>query len=289
VICSNAERPNVGDYEAAASLFAASSREAPQAGTLLLLGEAYEHLGKLESAHATYRRAEELADREQDAALAHAAHTRGAAVLPRVARLEIRIALPLPRGLLVTLNGVEVPDIWLNGPVPLDDGEYRLEAFAPGHEPFTMSLQVASRHAQPGPQVAPVALVASRSVAAAGPIAGGGAASSAAQPERDTGGFDQRQLAWWLGGVGAGAAVVTGIIVLIAQSRYSGANCSEETDVCQTQEDVDDRGSAIMLANIATATTVVSAAGLGVGLSLYFTADDPEAGTGATIGWTGNF
>jgi hypothetical protein len=272
-----------GDYEAAASLFAASFREQPQAGTLVLLAEAYEHLGKLKSAHDTYLHAEQLADKEQDASLAHAAHTRGAALSPRIAQLEIRVATPLPRGLLVTLNGVEVPDSWLNNPVPLDNGYYKLEAFAPEHEPFVLNVQVVNHAAQTlGPQLAQVVLVASRSTAAAAPD---GVAPVA---PADAAGFDQRDLALWIGGAGLAVGAVGVILGLVAKSNHSDASCDAE-NVCDTQDDVDERSDAITLAHVGTGFGIAGLVGIGAGVTLYFTADDEDSGTSAVVGWTGRF
>jgi hypothetical protein len=270
-----------GDHEAAAALFSASFRELPQAGTLVLLAEALEHLGRLQSAREAFTRAETLADGEGDAALAHAAHIRAAALMPRIPQLEIRTPQPAPPGLLVTLNGVEMPAGKLNTPVALDAGQYRLEATAPGYAPFGTTLQLANDSTEPtGPRVAAVTL-APATLAAPG------------APEREPApvGQDRRELAYWVGGAGAAVGAVGVVLLIIANNQFDSAHCDADTP-CQRQEDVDATRTAVTLANISTVTAVVSALGIGAGAYLYLTAPEasqPAGMTGAVVGWRGAF
>ena len=260
-----------GDYEAASALFSASFRELPQAGTLLLLAESLEHLGRLQSAREAFTRAEALADREGDAELAHAAHIRAAALTPRIPQLEIRTPQPAPPGLLVTLNGVEIPAGKLNAPLELDAGQYRLEATAPGYAPFETTIQLANDSTEPsGPRVAALALTT---------------AGAHAVPQ------DQRELAYWVGGAGAAVGAVGVVLLLIANNQFNSAHCDADTP-CERQEDVDATKTAVTLANISTVTAVVSALGIGAGAYLYLTAPEasqPAGVTGAVVGWRGAF
>lgn len=267
-----------GRYEEAAALLAASNQQAPKAGTSMLLADAYEHLGRLRTARDTFRLASTLARQSGESQLEYRANTREAALLPRLPHVEIRVAAPAPPGLLVTLNGREVPASELNVATALDAGSYLLEARAPEHEPFSVRLELSNDAPQPlGVRVVSVHLVSR------GPQAGAGSG-------RET-------LAWWLGGAGgvlAVASVVTLIVALDANARsndecgLAGGAAVDDENAC-TEAGVELRNQARTLANVATLGGVLGLAGIGAGLTLHFTANDGGAGSGAWVGYGAAF
>jgi hypothetical protein len=263
------------DFLTAASLFTASQEQVPKAGTSILLADCYEQLGRLRSARDAFQRAAGLASEAGDSDLARRARTREAALLPRIPRVEIRVGPPLPAGLLVMLNGVEVPHEWLNMAVPLDAGEYRLEARAPGHQAFVSSFKLVNDSAQSaGAQVAPVLLRPE-----------GDSASSPASS------FNQRQLAWWVGGGGAVLALTTGVLLSVSKYKYDQGGCgtldANQPKLCANP---DAANSAHSLANWAAASAVLSAVALGTAVTLYVTAEDDASGvTGAGFRYRAEF
>jgi tetratricopeptide (TPR) repeat protein len=266
-------------YEEAAALLAASNQQLPKAGTSMLLADAYEHLGRLRTARDTFRRASELARQSGESQLEYRASTREAALLPRVPHVQIRVPAPVPPGLLVTLNGREVPPSELNVATALDAGAYLLEAHAPDHEPFSARLELTNDAPQAGARVISVHLVprAERT-------------DTATASGRDT-------LAWWLGGAGGvltAASLVT-LIVALDKNSASKQECGEaggaaepDENAC-TERGVELRDQARTLANIATVGGILGLAGIGAGLTLHFTAPDRETGTAMYVGYGGVF
>jgi tetratricopeptide (TPR) repeat protein len=268
-----------GQYEEAAALLAASNQQVPKAGTSMLLGDAYEHLGRLRSARDTFRRASELARQSGESQLEYRANTREAALLPRVPQVQIRVAAPVPPGLLVTLNGREVPASELNVATALDAGTYLLEAHAPDHEPFSARLELSNDAPQAGVRVVSVHLVP-RGEHTEAPAGSG----------RET-------LAWWIGGAGAAltAASLVTLIVALDKNAASEDECGEAGGAVDPDENacnargVELRDDARTLANVATVGGILGLAGIGAGLTLHFTAPDRQTGSAVYVGYSGAF
>jgi len=133
-----------GEYAAAAKLEASFHYE-PATGTLLALALCHERQGKLASAWAEYldtasrARTENRPDRERKA------RERASALEPRLSRLRVRMAPSHANtpGLVVLRNDTAVDPRSFGSWIPVDPGEYRLEARAPGLRAFrtTVSIQ----------------------------------------------------------------------------------------------------------------------------------------------------
>ncbi|MEO8182438.1 MAG: hypothetical protein ABI895_26680 [Deltaproteobacteria bacterium] len=276
-----------GQFEAAAALLAASDEQLSVPSTLALLADSYEHLGRLKSASDTFHRAAALATERNNLALAHSAGTREAALRPRMPQLEIRVAAPVPAGLLVTLNGVEVPGPLLNAPIAMDAGSYQLEARAPGHLPSVSSVRLLNDRTQPtGPQIASVMLAPEPSRPA----------PSAAVPRPDTRGENRREVAWWLAAGGAAALVTGGIVMLVSWAKYADSRqlCTEATGSSRQcpRGAFEERNTSLQLAGVATGVGLTGVALLGTGITLYFTpvqAPESVAPVGAGMGLRGAF
>jgi tetratricopeptide (TPR) repeat protein len=274
----------LGHYDEAASLLAASNQQMPRAGTCMLLADAYERLGRLRTARDTFQLASKLARDSGDSQLEYRANTREAALAPRLPRIEVRVPQPLPRGLLVTLNGVELPPDELNAPTALDAGNYHLEARAPGYRPFARDIQLSNDGPQPlGARVISVQL--SR-----------GGEDDPAQPFEDASN-PRETLAYWVGGAGA-ALTLGGVISLLVALDKNGASQSEcgleggartdDENAC-TPRGAKLRSDARTFAHLATAGTLLGLGGLGAGITLYLTAGGDSSADAAGVRWVGTF
>lgn len=278
------EKWSLGQYAEAASLLAASNQQLPRGGTCMLLGDAYERLGRLRTARDTFERAAELARASGDSQLEYRASTRAAALAPRLPQIEVRVQPPLPQGLLVTLNGVELPAGELNQPTALDAGRYHLEVRAPGYRPVTRDIELSNEGQQPlGVRVVPVQLVRGDE-ADESPSPGDGASR-------------QRALAWWVGGAGAALALGGAVSLLVALDKNSASKgeCGLEAGALDgdenacTERGASLRGDARTFAHLATAGTLLGLAGIGAGVTLYVTAGEREAVEAAGVRWSGSF
>jgi hypothetical protein len=273
----------LGHYDEAASLLAASNQQMPRAGTCMLLADAYERLGRLRTARDTFQLASKLARDGGDSQLEYRANTREAALAPRLPRIEVRVPQPLPRGLLVTLNGVELPRGELNVPTALDAGNYHLEARAPGYRPFARDIQLSNDGPQPlGARV--ISVLLSR----------GGEDDAQPFEGPSTG---RTTLAYWVGGAGA-LLTLGGVISLLVALDENGASQSEcglaggartdDENAC-TPRGARLRSNARTFAHVATAGTVLGLGGLGAGITLYVTAGDDSNADAAGVRWSGSF
>jgi hypothetical protein len=203
--------------------------------------------------------------------------------LPRLPRIEVRLPVPLPRGLLVTLNGVELPPDELNVPTVLDAGRYHVEARAPGYRPFRLDLQLSNDGPQPlGVRVVSIALTRGDDEGSAETV--------------EAGASNHRALAWWVGGAGAAFTLGGVISLLVALDKHSdshaecglaGGAAVDDENAC-TRRGVSLRSDARTFAHLATAGTLLGLGGLGAGATLYFTARDGGADA-AGVRWSGSF
>lgn len=120
--------------------FAASDRLDPAIGTLANLARCHELIGKTASAWSEYN---EAADRASAAGDDRAAALRefARALEPRLTRLQIQVKGKHPDNLEVRFDGDDVT-VLLGSAVPVDPGEYTIEARAAGFEPWTQTVRV---------------------------------------------------------------------------------------------------------------------------------------------------
>lgn len=279
-------------FEEAAALLMASQEQLAVPSTLVLLADSYEQMGRLRSASEAFGRAALLAAERGNLTLEHSARTREAALLPRIPQLEIRVPEPVPAGLLVTLNGVEVPARQLNVPLAMDAGYYQLEARAPGFLPSLSSVRLTNDRVHlAGPRVVPVLLSALPSDPAQAVAPAGKRPAVAADVPLS----GQQELGFWLGAGGVAAAVTSGVVMLVAWSKYSDAerSCQQATGNSHRcpKAALDQRRDALQLANVATGFGLAGAASFGTGLALYLLPESNSEGlpAGAALQWSGRF
>ncbi len=133
-----------GRFADACPKFAESQRLDPAIGTALYLGECYERSGKIASAWAMFREAQDLALKRSDAKRAAIAKDRADKLVP--SKLTIALAPGLDAaGLEVKRDGSQVSAVTFGAALPLDGGTHTITASAPGHTAFSTTVNVPER------------------------------------------------------------------------------------------------------------------------------------------------
>ncbi|MDC0742320.1 hypothetical protein [Polyangium mundeleinium] len=122
---------------------AASQKLDPRPGRLLALGDCYETNGETASAWATFREAESTARAAKDERRMVEAARRAGELELKLAKLVVEVA-PEARvaGLEVRRNGKRVEEAVWGAAVPVDPGEQRIEAAAPGKKGWAEKIVV---------------------------------------------------------------------------------------------------------------------------------------------------
>lgn len=259
-----------GRYEAACDRFARSQELEPAVGTLLNLGECYEHLSRPSSAWLAYQQAVALAETRQDTARGALARAAAARLEPRRSHLSLAAPSDAPRGLTVTHNGAVLAPAVLGSAVPVDPGRHAVEASAPGHLPWRTVV---------------ILREGERRKVVVGPLAesaADGSKASDAQPR----GEGQRTIALALE-IGGGAALAGGLVFgALAASRWSSVTegCPEGAcpDEAARARHASDATAARTFATVSTVAALTGAAALATGIVLHLTAPKHRVSVGAT-------
>src|SRR5450432_4767699 len=132
-----------GKVDAACAKFEASEAWENGLGTLLHLGDCYERAGRSASAWHTFLEAEAVAQAKKDTDREQVAAERVAAIEPKLARV-VFVVPPTSRvpGLSVQLGVNTIPASSWGMIIPVDAGTQHISAFAKGHRPWNMDLDV---------------------------------------------------------------------------------------------------------------------------------------------------
>lgn len=222
-----------------------SQRLDPGMGTLFHLGSCYEAVGRTASAWASFREVEsaaKAAGRRDREALAR---QRAEALEPKLVRLRVEVPWASRARDVEVRRGAAIvgPGQWGTA-VPVDPGPVVVRATAAGKRAVEVRVTVD----QPGTTKV---VVVPEPADAGGPSAPAPAPSSGS-PIRTAG---------WIGvGVGAAGVAASGVIGLLAKSKYddSTASCSPSGD-CTDPRDVAGRHDARSQANVATIVFVGAA------------------------------
>jgi hypothetical protein len=243
-----------GRFGEACPKLAESHRLDPAVGTLLNLAECYEKQGRTASAWATYLEAETLATRLNQAPRATFAAQRARQLVVTLPRLAIRVTETRSEGNAVTVtvrrDGEALARPAWSTLVPVDPGEHRIEASAPGFLPFTRSVRAVA--GQPVEVVVP-ALVPD--------------ASAAARPSSA-----QKTIGLVIAGAGLAAAGVGLTFGAIAKSKNDDARSNYCTPVACKQQGVDLLREADSAALLSTVLVSIGAAVLVGGIVTFVTA-----------------
>ncbi|MBN2194872.1 MAG: hypothetical protein JW751_18795 [Polyangiaceae bacterium] len=136
-----------GRTDEACEKFAESQRLDPSPGTLLNLARCHEKQGKTASAWAEYLAAKRAASTAGRSDVAEAAAGLADALAPTLSYLTVHVAVRVD-GLQVTRDGVLLEEGALGAKLPVDPGTHRIQAHAPGHEPWSAEVVVAAQESQ---------------------------------------------------------------------------------------------------------------------------------------------
>jgi hypothetical protein len=265
----------VGRYPDACAKLESASELYEGSGLLLNLGDCYEHLGRTASAWTEFSAAVAAAERTGRADDFAEARRRQAAVEPRLSRLVIRVKADVP-GLVVRRDGSELARGAWSAAVPVDPGEHRVTAEAPGRrgwtgtaavsEPGTVSIDVPELAPTPAPAPPPPA----------SPAAQVGAVSGESELPAAPGYWTGRRIASAsLAAVGVLGVAAGGVIALVAKGN-------DDTARGEAANNFADSTSAVNLGNVATVIVGAGAAVAATGLVLWLTAPDASVHVGTT-------
>ncbi len=269
----------MSDDKAAAACpkFAESERLDPELGTLLHLGECYAKVGKTASAWASFKEAGDIAGQRND--------PRTPKIRERIANLEKSLAnlvIVVPEGepgtLEIRQDGAVVGRASWGTSIPIDPGEHKITATAPGTKDREATVTIANRGQTTTVQLPPIEYLP---VPVGLAVPGGGAAaqqtntasSEEARPWFTT---HREAVAAVVGGVGLVGIGVGAAFGLMAKSTYDKSASHCNGDHCDTTGH-DDRQSAFGKATVSTVAFGVGGAALIGGVVLWLTAPKSHA------------
>lgn len=269
-----------GRHAEACDKYDESNRLDPGVGTRFYLADCYEQTGKLASAWVLFMETAQAAKAAGQGDREKAASARAAQLEPRLPKLVVTVVVPDLAGLEVRQDGRPMRRGSWGVPVPVDVGKHTVEAFAPGHKPFTATVEAKEglEAAVRVPRLEPLGGAPSAATSTTAPPPG---TASARPPEtaEPAAGSSRRTIAAVAMGVGAVALVGSGFFALRARSKWSDAEPDCPDDRCN-QRGYDLATSARSQGNVATVLFAVGAVGLGVGAGLWLTAPTPSTKVG---------
>ena len=135
---------DAGNLAQACDAFARSAKLEPKVGTLLNLADCRERQGLIASAWSVFLEAKALAAATNDRRAAEA-EKRAAALEPKLAYATLTVAPDRQvAGMVIKRNGVAVDSASWNAELPIDPGDYVIEASAPHHKPWSVRRSVAA-------------------------------------------------------------------------------------------------------------------------------------------------
>jgi serine/threonine-protein kinase len=131
-----------GRYEEACPKLEASQRLDPGVGTLLNLGDCYEHVGRTASAWLRFREAASAAVSAGQTEREQIARERALALEGKIAKLVVRPPARPADSLQIARDGSPIdPALWGQA-IPVDPGPHEIEASAPHKKPWRTTIEV---------------------------------------------------------------------------------------------------------------------------------------------------
>jgi hypothetical protein len=242
---------------------------------MLYLADCYEKVGRIASAWAEFREAEDLCHKENDLDRAAVAKRHADALEPRLARLTIKIAPEndVP-GLLIKRDEKELGPAERNVPIPVDPGKHSITVTAPHKKGWERAITIVDAPANSDMIVPPL----ENAPEPPPPVKPESPVVVVEEPNK---GGTQRVIGLVVGGAGVAGIAVGSVLGIAAKSKYDESSTHCQNNFCDptgTQQRHDAFGTA-------TASTVLWIAGgalIAGGAVIYFTAPKTKVVT-ATI------
>lgn len=246
-----------GDYEHACPKFAEAQRLSPTTGTLLNLGDCYEHVGKMASAWGAFKRAEISARNARENDRRGEAVRRAQAIEGKLSKLTIAVAGAPGSGIEVRRDGELVGEGQWGTAMPVDPGEHAIEVKAPKRQTWSTSVVVASGGVSVAVNVPELAMERTEDKAAVGSLWSA-----------------QRIAGIAVGGVGLVGIAVGAVLggIAIAKNSASKANCDTSDPRLCSPAGADARLAAGGMADASTAMFIVGGVAVATGLTVLLTA-----------------
>jgi hypothetical protein len=267
-----------GKFAEACPKFEESQRLDPRIGTQFNLADCFEHIGRTASAWTNFvdvassTKAAGQADREQ------VVRARVAVLERKLSRVTVKVDGASTAGLHVSRDGTEIGQALWGTPVPIDPGEHKIEATAPGKIAWKSTFTVgatASTSSVSVPALAddPAAFKAPEGEHTA-PLVGPSVPVPGTAPDQIQGssGTGQRVAGGVLGGVGIAGIVVGSIFGTTAKSRLDASKAHCRTATLCTSDGLDLVAQARSAATVSTIGIVAGGALLVGGVVVFLTA-----------------
>jgi serine/threonine-protein kinase len=285
-----------GDYTQACLKFEASQKLDEGIGTLLYLADCYEKTGRTASAWAMFKEAASRAGAQGEESRQKLATQRARSLEPGLVKITIDVAKgdESMLGFEVRNDGVAVPAVQYGAPFPIDPGEHRIEASAPGKRIHTEVINVTKGVGRITiPLLADLAPPASATPSTPTPTSDttkseSSTSSSILDPSNSKSldsphpsGKNQRTLSYVLGSVGivgVGVGSYFGLAAIHSNSQSKSACNGSNANDCYPQS-VSLHNDALSEAKISTVAFVAGGVLLAAGAVFYFTAPDDKSGS----------
>jgi tetratricopeptide (TPR) repeat protein len=213
-----------GQYADACRKLEAANKLYSSAGILLNLGDCFEKVGRSASAWTEFGEAVSVAGRARREDQVKEAKHRQRALEPKLTRLSVRVANDVP-GLTVKRDGTDLSSAMWGAAVPVDPGAHEIRAEAPGREPWTTSVNVATPGETMAVDVPELKSLPPVSTPVAHREPEPPASASATTPLPDSAPQASRShvIDWALVGGGAAVGIAGGVLMILAVDKSNKA------------------------------------------------------------------
>lgn len=272
-----------GKVAEACPKFLASYALEARIGTLMNLANCYEQNGQNASAWAKYTEAISVATKQGEKERADFAREHAAALEPKLSKVTIVVDNP-PSGLEVKKDGVTMNNVMYGIALPMDPGDHKIEATAPGKKTWSTTLTVGKAGDKKAVAIPPLEDEAKAAPVAVAPAPQAPAATQAeSKPEtsskassppsdsHESKGISRKTIGIIVAGVGVvgvGVGSVFGISALGKKSDSDGHCVGNNCDAIGTQLREDGRSAG----TLSTVFVGVGLAAVAGGVVLWATA-----------------
>jgi hypothetical protein len=261
---------DAGDFAAACPLLERSQAADASSGTLLNLGDCYEHVGRTASADRAFAEALELAQRTSRPDRVQVAELRRSRLAPRLRRLRILAPTKPVENLKVSVDDEPLPA--LGEPIAVDPGTHAVRASAVGFSDYVTQV--------PAPDVGASVDVPLPELQ---PLQAASATPGDAQPAAHS--LDGREVAALTCGAIGVVGVVSGTVFgLRSISKHDESDKYCDGSACTDQRGVDAMDSARSAGTLSTVSFIVGGVGLGAAAVLWFAMPKARDGVSAELG-----